>query len=278
MLCSRAGSEPKRPVPMREKAAGTMELKPLKNAPFGMEVLGLDPVLARASQVEALKKALWEQGLLLFRGRVLTKGEQVAFSRNFGDLEVFPSNRFVSEEQPEVYPVSNRADRGYTEVGQYWHADGSFRQKPTELSFFHMVEAATEGGDTAYADMQAAIDHLPAATRAIMDELFTIHGNGRVHPLLRGHPITDQQALYVNFGMMVGLTRPKSPPIGVTPATSRRILEEIEIILDNPVLHYRHQWRAGDLVVADNRRIAHKAFPAPAHTTRLLHRTTTKGN
>lgn len=254
-----------------------MELRPIVGSTFGVEVVGLNPTDTSPETAEMLKDSLWKHGFLLIRGRVLSKSEQVAFSSMFGPLEVFPSDRLVSEDQPEVYPVSNQADRGYTEVGHYWHADGSFRQKPTELSFFHMVEAASEGGDTAYADMRAAIDHLSVETRAMVGELSSVHGNGRVHPLLRLHSVTGKPALYVNLGMIVGLIRPKNPPVGISPTASRCILEEIETILDDPALHYRHQWRNGDLIVADNRRVAHKAFPAPASTTRLLHRTTTKG-
>ncbi len=254
-----------------------MEIVPL-NAPFGATVDGLDPRDRHTDEiVVSIRRALLEYGFLVVRGDVLTKDEQVRFSSRFGELEVFPTDHLVSADRPEVYPVSNVASRGYTEVGQYWHADGSFRQKPTVLSFFHMIEAAAEGGDTAYADMRLARNLLPPEVGAIIDELNTVHGSGMVHRLLRHNDETGDDALFVNLGMVVGLTRPKKPPVGISPSASQEILWTIEGILDRDDVHYRHKWRSGDLIIADNRRIAHKAFAAPAHTERLLHRTTTSG-
>ncbi len=248
------------------------------DAPFGAEVTGLELRSSLSPDcIREVELSLWKYGLLLIRGPVLTKEEQTRFSRLFGELEVFPVDSLVTDKHPAVYPVSNNATRGYTEVGQYWHADGSFRPKPTVLSFFHMVESAAEGGDTAYADMKLAAKHLSKDTSAIAAELKTVHGNGVVHSILRHHPMTDDVALFVNLGMVIGLTRPGKPPVGITPEASRKILSEIEAILDREDVSFRHRWRDGDLVIADNRRVAHKAFPAPAHTTRLLHRTTTKG-
>lgn len=248
------------------------------DAPFGVEVSGIDARQSVAPDLVAdIQKLLWEHGLVLLRGPVLSKAEQTAFSRLFGELETFPADRLVSEDHPSVYPVSNNASRGYTEVGQYWHADGSFRTKPTVLSFFHMVEAASEGGETAYADMRRAAQLLSDETAALAPELMSVHGSGVVHSLLRHHPETGRDALFVNLGMIVGLTRPRNPPIGISPDASQRILAEIEAILDREDVHFRHHWSDGDLIIADNRRVAHKAFSAPAHTARLLHRTTTRG-
>lgn len=255
-----------------------MEVSPL-SATFGARVTGVDlrnEVLD--DDINALKAALLEYKLLLFQGQVLAPEEQVSFSARFGELESFPPHPAGPAEHPEIYPVSNVAARGFTEVGRYWHADGSFRPRPTVLSFFHMVEAAEEGGDTSYADMSAVLARLPAEVRKLAGDLKTIHGNGTVHDLVRYHSQSGQPALFVNLGMIVGLTRPNGSPIGISPTKSREILQLIGDILDEPDVFFRHRWSRGDLIIADNECVAHKAHAVGDSSSRLLHRTTTRGN
>lgn len=255
-----------------------MEVSPL-SAPFGAKVTGIDLKSDIADDdVEALKRALLEHKLLLFQGEVLAPEKQIRFSARFGELESFPPHPAGPAEHPEIYPVSNVASRGFTEVGRYWHADGSFRPRPTVLSFFHMVEAAEDGGDTSYADMSAVLTRLPSEIRELARDLKTVHGNGTVHDLVRTHSQSRRPALFVNLGMIVGLTRPNGSPIGISPTKSREILQIIGDILDDPDVSYRHHWSSGDLIIADNQCVAHKAHAVDGSSSRLLHRTTTRGS
>nr|WP_152883304.1 TauD/TfdA family dioxygenase [Duganella sp. FT27W] len=41
---------------------------------------------------------------------------------------------------------------------------------------------------------------------------------------------------------------------------------------------YRHHWLPGDVVVADNLRVAHKATPLTADSRRILNRTTVRAD
>lgn len=255
-----------------------MEISPL-SAPFGARVTGVNlKQEVPGDDVELLKAALLEHKLLLFQGETLAPEEQVSFSARFGELESFPPHPAGPAEHPEIYPVSNVASRGFTEVGRYWHADGSFRPRPTVLSFFHMVEAAEDGGDTSYADMSAVFARLPPETRKLVGDLKTVHGNGTVHDLVRHHSQSGQPALFVNLGMIIGLTLPNGSPTGISPTKSREILQLIGDILDEPDVFFRHRWSSGDLIIADNECVAHKAHTVGDSSSRLLHRTTIRGN
>lgn len=254
-----------------------MEVTPL-DAPLGADVSDVD--LRReltTSQMEVLEAALLKYKLLRIHGPVLSAGEQVRFSAGFGELEVFPEHSAFPDGPPEIFPVSNDASRGFTEVGRYWHADGSFRPRPTVLSFFHMIETTNGTGDTSYADTAAVLTRLPPDMRELAPFLKTVHGNGTVHDLLRRHPETGEDAVFVNLGMTVGLIRPGAGPMGIEPSRSRDILSELGDIMDGPNVSFRHRWRAGDLIIADNRCVAHRAHIADPATLRLLHRTTTLG-
>ena len=57
----------------------------------GAEVTGVD--LARplgSDEVAAITSAWKKHGVLLFHDQPITEEQQVAFSRNFGELEIFP--------------------------------------------------------------------------------------------------------------------------------------------------------------------------------------------
>lgn len=41
---------------------------------------------------------------------------------------------------------------------------------------------------------------------------------------------------------------------------------------------YRHQWQAGDLLVADNFNVTHRATPVQVQERRILNRTTARGD
>ena len=139
-----------------------------------------------------------------------------------------------------------------------------------------MVEAAEDGGDTSYADMSAVFARLPSETRELAGQLKTVHGNGTIHDLVRNHSQSGRLALFVNLGMIVGLTHPNGTPMGISPGKSREILKMIGDILDEPDVSFRHRWSNGDLIIADNECVAHKAHAVGESSSRLLHRTTTR--
>lgn len=254
-----------------------MEVNAL-DAPFGADVTDVD--LRReltTSQMELLEAAVLEHKLLRFRGPVLSAREQIRFSAGFGELEVFPAHPSLPDNPPQIFPVSNDASRGFTEVGHYWHADGSFRPRPTILSFFHMIQTSCGTGDTSYADTAAVLSRLPLDVRELAPFLKTVHGNGTIHDLLRRHPQTGEDAIFVNLGMTVGLIQPSAGPMGIEPSRSRDILSRLGEILDDPAVSFRHHWRTGDLILADNRRVAHRAHEVDPAMLRVLHRTTTAG-
>jgi taurine dioxygenase len=59
---------------------------------------------------------------------------------------------------------------------------------------------------------------------------------------------------------------------------SEPILKELTDFATSPDFSYRHSWRAGDVLIWDNRSTLHKACPFDEENSRrLMHRTTITG-
>jgi taurine dioxygenase len=59
---------------------------------------------------------------------------------------------------------------------------------------------------------------------------------------------------------------------------SREVLDFLCAHLENPAFMYEHKWRKGDVLLWDNRCLAHARRDFPPDETRLMKRLTIKGN
>lgn len=223
-----------------------------------------------SADIENLRAALLEHGLLVIRNQQLTPEQQVATSQLFGVLETFhgPASRTPLA---EIFRVASRPEDGHVEVGRYWHSDGSFRFTPTAMSIWYSVAQAEDGGQTLFADQQSAYRQLDDATRARIRHLYTWHGNGVEHPQVLTHPATGRQGLYLNVGLTHGV-------VGLPATDGHRLIGELDAHLSRAGAVYEHAWRPGDLVIADSFRTAHRATPTLVRYRRILDRTTVQGD
>jgi alpha-ketoglutarate-dependent taurine dioxygenase len=245
------------------------ELSPLRNG-FGAEVVSFDFERAPSPEtVQALREALLEHGLLLFRGRLLQPGLQITFTRVLGGgvHTCSPPTR-VLPQFPEIFRVSNRSDQGNLNNGNYWHSDGAYLEIPTAVTLHHIIRP-TPDGNTLYADLRAAYDRLNPREQQRLAALKTVSQVPSVaHPLVQRHPVTGRTILYVNLEQSAKVVD-----------AAGNALPEIVVFLREHLNRgcYRHRWQAGDLIVVDNLAAAHCATPANPSALRVLHRTTVPG-
>ncbi len=186
-----------------------------------------------------------------------------------------------------------------------WHTDQSYRRPPPDISLFLAVNPVPKGeGQTLFANGTAAYEALPRDLRARVDTLEGLHvgmsaGRSRDEmlagktprelpphqrpqrqPVARIHPVTGKRALYLcEYGQMDWF---EGPFVGMTPGPHG----EAALLLDALVTHltrrefvYVHEWTFGDLIVWDNRCLAHTATWFDTTTqTRVMWRTTISGN
>jgi alpha-ketoglutarate-dependent 2,4-dichlorophenoxyacetate dioxygenase len=274
---------------------------------FAAEIGGVD--VGRkldAATLRALGEAIDRYAVVVFHGQDLDDERQMAFARHFGELELPRSGRADVKRRlrPEISDISNldeenrlrgRDDpRRFDQLGnRLWHTDGSFRRVPAALSmlYAHRVPGPSPrgNGETEFADLRAAYDALPEATKAEIEDLVALHdiawsrgqlgfndllfGEKNVLPpvpqrLVRRHPGSGRKTLYV--------AAHASEIVGWPVPDGRLLLREL---IEHATLRdfvYRHEWREGDLVIWDNRCTMHRGRGFDEREVRDLRRVTTR--
>ncbi len=277
-----------------------MRVKPT-GRPLGAEIEGVDLRAVDDDTFDGIHRAWIAHGVLLFRGQKLSDQDLIAFSRRFGALDIAPvqenGRRFV-EGLPEIYVVSNVLGADGQPIGSLgageavWHTDMSYLERPPKASMLYALEVPPEGGDTSFCDMYAAYEALPEALRARVAGLRVKHDGtynsggylragvtptddpreapGTLHPLVCRHPESGRPMLYLGRRRNAYLD-------GLPLEESERLLDAIWEIATRPALTWTHRWRAGDLVLWDNRCTMHRRDPFDPAARRVMHRTQVKG-
>lgn len=265
-------------------------------AALGAEILDVDLRAIDDRVFAAIYRAWLDHQVLLVRNQRLTDGDLIAFSRRFGTLDQAPvqenGRRFV-DGYPEIYVVSNVVEGGVA-IGSLgsgeatWHTDMSYLVTPPKASVLYGVEVPDTGGDTIFCTMYGAWEALPAALRTRVEGLRVKHDGtynsggyvragvtptsdprtspGTLHDLVKIHPETGRRGLYLGRRRNAYLE-------GLPLAESEALLDEIWAHATRPALEWRHQWRAGDLVLWDNRCTMHRRDGFDATARRVMHRT-----
>jgi taurine dioxygenase len=173
-----------------------------------------------------------------------------------------------------------------------WHSDVTWRQEPSLGSVLRAVEVPEIGGDTLFADMQAAYLGLGEATQRLLSGLTAIHdfagvfGRGLApaalaemrakyppaeHPVVRTHPETGRKALYVNAAFTTGIK-------GMTREESRGLLELLYRQAAIPEYQCRFRWERNAIAFWDNRACQHYAVSDYWPKVRHMERVTIAGD
>jgi taurine dioxygenase len=296
---SDAGAHPAAPAAHGD--GQRIEIRPF-DAPLGAEVLGLD--LSRplgGDDFARLHRAHLDHHVLVFREQRITPGQQIAFSRRFGPLQIHVLRQFALAGHPEILIVSNIVENGQPvglgDAGHFWHSDLSYKERPSLGSMLHAQELPSEGGDTLFANMHLAWETLPAELRDAVADRRAEHTylaryaelqarspwrpnlsaeqiaevKPVVHPVVRTHPETGRKALFVSEHFTTRI-------VGLPDDESRALLDALYTHSVRPEHLYRHRWQPHDMVFWDNRSLMHLAAGTPDHLRRKLYRTTIEGD
>lgn len=272
-----------------------MQITPLSDA-LGAEVTGLD--LAQPIDDETrrqLEDAFTEHLVLVVRDQKLTPGEFVAATRLFGKPMHQYFSDMIMEDHPEIIVIDSR-DAPLLPNGEprlvgsgAWHSDHTNTPQPPKATVLYAIALPSTGGTTGFANMHKAYDGLSEDERARVDGMKTVNTLGEaidqvseedleefnrpcVHPLVRTHPVTGKKAIYVGPVKVEYIE-------GMKPEESRRYIEDLQERTIQPEITYRHAWKPGDLLMWDNRAVAHKAFRDYDHTEgRIMHRVILEGD
>ena len=271
-----------------------MEVRPLSPV-MGAAVDGVDlSAPLSAAQREAIQQAFDRHLLLVFPAQRIDEPQQIAFSRNFGELQVHVLDQYRHPQFPEIYLLSNvkggKTTGAHPDKGTLvWHSDLSFQKRPALATILYGREVPLAGGDTLYANMYAAYEALDASAKEQLEELCAVHdldasrmraGEPPMtekqraaappveHPMVTTHPRTGRKILYIS--------RHVSHIADMKRATSDALLDALMEHSTQDRFVFRHRWGARDVVMWDNRCTMHCATPYDAGAERrVIHRTVT---
>jgi len=262
-------------------------------ASLGAEIHDLDLKAPVAEATfKAFEAALVEHKVLVLRDQHLTTEQHVRFSRMFGKLEVHPMR--PQGEFPEILVLDNHKDNPVLST-DVWHSDTTFRKNPTKYTILRCQIMPELGGDTLWANMEAAYAGLSDIFRGMIAGLRAVHDfqNFRVlfkntdedraklhrmeymfpnpsHPVVRTHPVTGRKSIYVNPQFTLRIE-------GMAAAESRAILDVLFAQARVPEYQFRLRWAPGTIVFWDNRSTQHYAANDYYPARRRMERTAVVG-
>ncbi|KAG6814031.1 hypothetical protein H0H92_003881 [Tricholoma furcatifolium] len=260
--------------------ATTVELTPN----LGLEVQGVNLATLSDEGRDQLALEVARRGVVVFRDQqeFLDRGPDFykAWGSHFGRLHIHPTSGHP-ENYPEIHLVYRDANSTFNfEIEEsitttFWHSDVSYELQPPGITTFFLLSQPQTGGDTLFTSQVSALKKLSPQFVAFLRTLKAVHSgveqanfsrSGKrggivrrepvenVHPVVRRHPVTGEEALYVNRQFtrrIVGLKREESEAI------LRLLYDHIDKSADNQA---RVNWQPKTVVVWDNRVTAHSAI------------------
>ena len=265
---------------------------------FGVEVRGIDLIDVASSDAahRAIRAALEEHSVLLFRGQEVTDDVQAAFSRAFGPLErvkigsvgagTFYSRLHNIAADGTLVPETHQQALT-ARANQLWHTDSSFKTTPALASVLSARIVPDRGGETEFTSTRHAWGRLAPAIQARLRNATVTHAYansrdqidpGLMTPAERvavppvrwrmtwRNPINNRTALYIasHAYAVEGMSEPEAG------ALLARLIADAT----RPEFTYRHTWRPGDVVMWDNRATMHRGLAWPQDQARSMVRTT----
>ncbi|KAJ7169451.1 alpha-ketoglutarate-dependent sulfonate dioxygenase [Mycena filopes] len=277
---SRALNHPD-PRAFLQNATSVVQLTPR----LGTEVHGVNLAELDSEGRDQLALEVARRGLVVFRDQhdFIDRGPDFykAWGSHFGRLHVHPTSNGHPEGYPEIHLVYRDANSTFNfEVDDsitstVWHTDVSYELQPPGLTTFFLLSQPETGGDTLFTSQVSTLQKLSPPFVAFLRTLTAVHSgveqanfsrSGKrggivrrepvehIHPVVRKHPVTGEEALYVNRQFtrrIVGLKREESENI------LRFLYDHIDKSGDNQA---RLKWQPGTVAVWDNRVTAHSAI------------------
>lgn len=265
-----------------------LSVRPI-DGPLGAEILGLETATSLTDgDFRTIERALLDHVGIVACGLEENVDWLLDFGRRFGPLVPHILDQYHHPKTPEMSIIT--ANMGNTEsrttgkpAGAFWHSDLSYDADPSDAIFLYSTTIPNDGGDTLVANMYLAYDQLPERTKRRIEGLTAIHrygfrGGGAItalapaqraahpdveHPVVRVHPKTGRQVLFVNPGYTMRIK-------GMEPAESDGLLTELFAHSLDPAFQYRPKWQRGQLLGLDNRASMHCAVADYREPRRLL--------
>lgn len=238
--------------------------------------------------IAEIRAALLAHKVIFFRDQFISNEQHIAFARRFGELEIHPATP-KDQANPEILHIAHGPNSRGSE--NFWHSDVTWRAEPSLGSILRAIEVPDVGGDTLFVDMAAAFRGLSEEMQIWCRTLTATHDIARVfakklrkapeelhekyppqsHPVIRTHPETGEQAIYVNTAFTSHID-------GLDKKESEWLLSHLYATASLPEYQCRFKWRAGSIAFWDNRAAQHYAVSDYFPQVRRMERVTVAGD
>lgn len=272
-----------------------LHIEPLGPA-IGARIHGIrlaDP-LSDATR-DTLLQALLHHQVLFFEDQPITPAQQRDLAARFGALHVHPVYPQVPG-VPEIIVLDTHLDN--PPDNDNWHTDITFTETPAMGALLSAKQLPKSGGDTLWASGIAAWEALSGPYRCMLAGLhaehdflksFPAHRFARTpeervrweaarlqhpplqHPVVRTHPVTGQQGLFVNEGFTTRI-------VELSATESDAVLRQLYAHIARPEFTVRWRWKPNDLAFWDNRLTQHYATADYLPERRIMQRATILGD
>lgn len=275
-----------------------IKVEPLAAA-MGAEVVGVRLPDLSDEAFEEFKDALWRHKMIFLRDQHLTHAEHEAFSARLGPFAVDAYTQGV-EGHRDVHPIIKEAEtKSKALFGGGWHTDSPFLERPPSVTTLRAVEVPPYGGDTTWANCALAFRHLSPVYQEMLrplrvhmsasnnfatqqklrdtpisfssEDVFQEGMKGRFHPLVRVHPETGEESLYIDDTYAVGIE-------GMTTFEAKPIIDFLVQHITQHAFTCRLRWEAGMMAMWDNRQVMHLGPNDYDGYRREMYRTTVEGS
>ena len=265
---------------------------------FGAETFDVDlsQPLSDAA-FKQIEQAFYAHQVLALRGQNITAAQFADFARRIGPPQPHVIDQFHHPEDSNILILSNvKKDgqpTGLQDAGSYFHTDYSYLQVPARATTLYSRVVPKLGGDTLFANQQAAYDDLPEAMKQRIEPLLAIHHYGNrndlneasrtvasvlndaqkarmpviTHRIARPHPVTGRKALYAVSGSSFGI-------VGWPEDEARALLDELAAHATQAKYRLSFKYGVGDIVIWDNAALLHSATLIDPDDARTLWRIT----
>jgi alpha-ketoglutarate-dependent 2,4-dichlorophenoxyacetate dioxygenase len=241
--------------------------------------------------VKEIDNAINKLSVLVFKDQNIDDGEQVRFTKYFGEIEASGSKSNITKAKDrrlstDLADVSNldKNNKPFTKDdprrifnlgNRLWHTDSSFKEIPAKYSLLSARNVSKEGGNTEFADMRSAYDNLESRIKNKIDTMICEHsliysrqrlGFDMVkelsseeiknftpveQPLVRKNKVTNRKTIFLSSH--IGKIKNWIRP------DSMCFIDDLIEYATQLKFKYIHEWSKNDLIIWDNRQTMHRA-------------------
>ena len=262
---------------------------------IGAHVTGFD-LSERLSDdaIGFIDDALLRHQALFFPEQTLSVEQHRDLALRFGPLHthpIYPGTDTV----PEIMVLDTHPDN--PPDNDHWHTDVTFIETPPLGSILYARKIPPVGGDTLWANANAAYEALSPSFQHFLDGLTATHDFQQAfppdrfrfegyherwlktrethppvtHPVVRVHPVTKAKGLFVNENFTTRINE-------LAAEESRKVLDLLFAHVIRPEFTVRFRWQERTVAFWDNRCTQHYAVADYLPHRRIMHRATILGD